>query len=69
MIVVCLLSHFLGMYHEIIVFYPIYGKFLLLLGFDLLTVFYVFFFPTVIGYGTSLFNPLIVNVLKIEINP
>lgn len=69
MIIICLLSHFLGIYHEIIIFYPIYGKFLLLIGFDLLTVFYVFFFPITIGYGTSLFNPLIVNFLKIETNP
>lgn len=69
MIIVCLLSHFLGMYHEVIIFYPIYGKFLLLVGFDLLTVFYIFFFPITIGYGTSLFNPHIINVLKIETNP
>ena len=69
MIVVCLLSHFLGMYHEIIIFYPIYGKFLLLVGFDLLTIFYVFFLPITIGYGTSLFNPQIINFLKLPINP
>lgn len=69
MIIICLLSHFLGIYHEIIIFYPIYGKFLLLIGFDLLTVFYVLFFSITIGYGTSLFNPLVVNFLKIETNP